>query len=326
MLVTFNKKKIVFFFKFFKKKLKNELNILIFLKKKSLTFRKGYKFYKPIKNITFQDKLGFKDSLFFRPNAGNPSSYLTQKIKSKPYNKNKKIPKVSKYFFDMLDQKQIIKKQKRKRADIKKINFKSNFSYRKKENSIFLKSFFLKKRVLKKKVDSFFKKWSGKNNYYSNFFLLLFISLVRSKLIKFVLDCKFFIKKGFIFINGIVVRDPLFNLKVGDRIQIPFFKKYYHYTRLGKKFFKKKIKFMKRKFFKVLSSDKPIQTFYSWNPIFLKKFIFFNIDIPSNIEVDFFILTAIVLKKEKHNLKKNIYLSKIISIFLSKSYNWKRVS
>ena len=50
LLITFNRPKAVFFFKFFKKKIKNELNILIFLKKKGLIFKKGRQFYVSIKN------------------------------------------------------------------------------------------------------------------------------------------------------------------------------------------------------------------------------------------------------------------------------------
>ena len=299
---------------------------MIFFKKKGLVFRKGRGFYKPFKNIAFSNQLAFKNRIQPRIRKTNPGNFLLKKIKLKLYNKPSQTSKINKSFFDVLEQKQKIKKQKRKRPDIKKINFKSNFSYRKKENSIFLKSFFLKKQVLKKKIDSFFKKWSGKNNYHSNFFNLLFLCLVRSKLIKFILDCKFFIKKGLIFVNGTIIRDPLFNLKVGDRIQIPFFKKYYFYLRSSKIFFKTRLRKMKRKYYKVVIQDKPTKTFFSWNPDFLKKFIFYNVDIPSYLEVDFFTLTAIFLKKEKHNLKKNIYLSKIISIFLSKSYNWKRIS
>jgi len=86
---------------------------------------------------------------------------------------------------------------------------------------------------------------------------------MRSKLVNFILDCKFFIKKGFIFVNGNVIRDPLFNLKIGDRIQMASLKRYYFYIKLNKKFFDKKIKIMKRRFFDLISNDKPIRNFYS---------------------------------------------------------------
>lgn len=326
IIAVFNSKKITLFFKFFKKKIKNEINFLIFLKKKGLIFRKGRDFYRPFKNTIFKNKIAFKQLVQQRVGIVTSHSHLINNVKSKPYSKASKISRVNKSFFEVLDHRQKVKKQKRKRPDIKKINFKSNFSYRKKENSTFLKSFFLKKKVLKKKIDSFFKKWSGKNNYYTNFFCLLFMSLIRSKLVKFMLDCKFFIKKGLIFVNSTVIRDPFFVLKVGDRVQIPFFKKYYIFLRSNRAFLKKKIKKMKKRYFRLVSVDKPLKSFFSWDPSFLKKFVFYNIDIPSNLEVDFFMLTIIVIKKEKHNLKKNIYISKIMSIFLSKSYNWKRIS
>jgi len=155
-MVTLNLKKVTLFFKFFKKKIKNEINLLIFFKKKGLVFRKGQGFYKPYKNTIFKHKLAFKQLIQQRVGIVTPGYHLNKKIKSKPYSKTSKVSKINKSFFEVLEQRQEIKKQKRRRPDVKKINFKSNFSYRKKENSIFLKSFFLKKRVLKKKNRQFF--------------------------------------------------------------------------------------------------------------------------------------------------------------------------
>ena len=323
------------FFKFFKKSMKSEVNFLIFLKKKGLVFKKGQNIYKSFKDLIFKKKtLTNLMWLSESKSSVNSDFYYSNQLKplqddhidNESYNNIKKKSKLYKSFFEILDQKQTLKKIKRKLKDGKKISFKSNFSYRKKENILFLKSFFLKAKVLKKKLDVFFKKISVKNNYYDNFYRLLFISLIKSHFLLFLFDCKFFIKKGFIFINGIVIRDPFYQLKVGDRVHIPFFKKYYSYINGNNTFFEKKIDLMKRKQLDITTFDKLLNPLLLWYPNFLKKFIFFNLDIPLFLEVDFFTLTFIFLKKDKKNLKKNFFLNKMMSVFLSKSYNWKRIS
>jgi hypothetical protein len=58
-----------------------------------------------------------------------------------------------------------------------------------------------------------------------------------------------------------------------------------------------------------------------WLPNFLNKFLFYKLDIPKYLEVDFFTLTIIYLYNEKNKMYKNKIFLKFISFYMIKMYN-----
>ena len=119
---------------------------------------------------------------------------------------------------------------------IKTINF----------NRKVFKLFFLKKYSKQKKITKHIssiikKKYRHAHLFNSN---LCFV-LLRSHFFFFLNDAYFFLKKSFIFVNGLVVKNNFFDLKVGDCIQIIKSDFYYDYMFNINKFFKQKIKKLK---------------------------------------------------------------------------------
>ena len=153
----------------------------------------------------------------------------------------------------------------------------------------------------------------------------IFITLLKSHFFFFFNDVKFFLKKGLVYVNGVLVYNPLFILKIGDVIQLVFSKIYFYYKKKIFLFFNKKIKFIKYKRWK-FSNPKFKRNFFQWQPSFLENLFFYKIDIPSFLEVDFISLSFSFIKYELNLFKKNLIFFKIFSSIFNRSYNWKRLT
>lgn len=294
------KYRVFIFFRFFKNSLNKKLKFLTFFKKKNVFFKSNEKMNKKIKNKL----LSLKGRLRKKP--GNFSNVSNEKVLSffdrKKNAFHKPSPKLYTFFF------------------------KTDFSLKLKKNVNFLKIFFLRNKVLRKKIRNFFKNISQNSNiFFKNFDSILYLTLIKAHFIFFCLDAKFFLKKGLVFVNGVVEKNHMTVLNCGDRVQLPFSKFYFIYIKCCKKFFKKKLKYIRYKRWKSFK-NRSMQKFIRWNPDFLKRFIAFKIDIPFCFEVDFLTLTYIILKKNPEIFKKNSLFNKFLSFFLLKSYNWKRIT
>jgi hypothetical protein len=70
--------------------------------------------------------------------------------------------------------------------------------------------------------------------------------------------------------------------------------------------------------------QKNIYTKY-WLPNFLDKFFFYKSDIPKYLQVDFFTLTIIYIYYEDNILNKNKFFYNLLSFYMIKLYNWKKL-
>jgi uncharacterized Zn-finger protein len=130
---------------------------------------------------------------------------------------------------------------KKKIFDLKKKFFKST-----NENLTFLKFFFLKKFTRKKNIKRFILTNKNINtfNFYTNFELFLFNVLIRSNIVIFLNDSYDFIRAGFVFVNGFLIKNPYYKLGISDRVQLIVLKNYFYYL-------KTKLIFFARHLFKI---------------------------------------------------------------------------
>jgi hypothetical protein len=110
------------------------------------------------------------------------------------------------------------------------------------------KYFFLKKFSRQKKITKLIQQFSKKKQYIHNYFnSYLFFILLRSHFFFFLDDVNFFLKKSFVLVNGVVVKNKFFELKQGDCVQIVNSNQYFDYIYNIYSFFKNKIKKIKYK-------------------------------------------------------------------------------
>jgi len=204
--------------------------------------------------------------------------------------------------------------QKNKFYDLKKRSF-----YYLNENLKLVKFFFLKKFSKTKNIKKFIHKTKAinKQKFYLIFELMLFNCLLRSLLIQFFNDVFYFIKNGLVFVNGLVIKNPYYITNVGDKIQLIILKNFYYFyifkkSLLLKYLFKIKIKIWalnksKINYYKQVSSrvqNNVINT------------MFYYIDIPKYMEVDFSLLMIILLFRPKNYFLYNIYILKFFSNYM----------
>jgi hypothetical protein len=195
-------------------------------------------------------------------------------------------------------------------------------------NRKIIKFVFFKKHTKQKKITKFLINASKKNNFFldriSNF---LFLILIQSHFFFFLNDINYFIKNKFIYVNNKFVSNKFFEIKVNDCIKLITFNSYFDYVSNIYKFFNKKktkIKYKQWRGFK--SSNKNFLNTKRWLPNFLDKFLFYRLDIPKFLEVDFFSLSIIYLYKDKNIMYKNKFFLKFISFYMMKMYNWKKLN
>ena len=192
-------------------------------------------------------------------------------------------------------------------------------------NRALFKHFFLKKFSRQKKITNLTQHFSKKKQYiHYHFNSYLFFILLRSHFFFFLDDVNFFLKKNFVTVNGVIVKNKFFELKQGDCVQIVNSNQYFDYIYNIYNFFKNKIKKIKYKKWKGLQKKKVKGTFFKiWLPNFLDKFVFYRNEIPKFLEVDFFSLSIIYLYKTNNILENDIFFMKIFSSYFIKMYNWR---
>lgn len=171
-----------------------------------------------------------------------------------------------------------------------------------------------------KYINSFIK-FKVKNSLKFFNFTLINI-LVSSKLVINFKQAFFFVKKGFVFVNGRQCLKTNFFLKKGDLIQLNFSKTYITHYSLYFNFLVRLNSRFRNKFFKKIIKRFNIKL--GKNQIFLfKNIIFFKKHIPTYFEVDFLTFSVYIIYTpfnftfidDKSNYLYNFYLNRL--------YNWK---
>lgn len=220
----------------------------------------------------------------------------------------------------------IKKKKKRYYKFIKysrPVNTKRRFNITLYRNRLILQNLFFHKKVRQYKITKFienFKKYHG-----SNFFIklqsTLFMILIFSRFFFFKSDSIAYIKKYGVYLNGIICKLAHKITKPGDVIQLVIISSHYIFLKKNmfayELFYKKYLKMFSRYRTKYLKKKAP-----NW----VHKLTNFNADVFSFLEVDFSTLTIFYLYNPKILQTTNIVMWRYVSIFLFRTYNWKRLS
>lgn len=191
-----------------------------------------------------------------------------------------------------------------------------------------IKFLFFKKHTKQKNITKFLVGAASKNNYFmcrvSNF---LFFTLIQSHFFFFIGDVNYFIAKKLVHVNNKNTLNKFFEVKVNDSIKLITFNSYFDYTNNVYKFFNKKKSKIKYKQWRSYKTRAKLPTNSKrWLPNFLDKFLFYKMDIPKHLEVDFFTLTVVYLYNDIGAIYKNKFLLKFVSFYLLKTYNWKKLN
>lgn len=189
----------------------------------------------------------------------------------------------------------------------------------------------IKKRSLRKqnKLTSYLINILNKNSkkVLNMYEYKLWVILIKSNLFNNLKDIFFFLRRGFISVNNVVVYKSSLLIKVNDCIKINNKKLYYKFYKNkltntifdSKKInwafykFKKRVKFKKKKYFSKV---------YKW----IISNVYFGFDIPYNLEVDFSNLTVFILMKSFDISNSNYVTLKFLNLYLIRLYNWNYVT
>lgn len=273
-------------------------------------FWKKYNYFFFLKSIFLKKKNNYLNYIFYK------NWYYIKKKKRAfstifyKYLKNKNVGFFSKFFIKLFD-------------------FKKNVLKYNLENYKLINIFFFKKNAKKKRLVKFISsnKHKPNNQIFSALEFYLFNILLRSHFIFFLNDLMFFIQNGYVFVNGLIVTNPFFKLKINDRVQLIIFKNYFFFIKsklnaFFKNLFKIKIKIWhinrnRLNYYK--QSSKHI-------PEWVGNTLLYKNDIPKYLEVDYLILMTIIIFKPNNFYYFNYFFFKFLSNYMFKLYLWKNKS
>lgn len=230
----------------------------------------------------------------------------------------------------------------------KKTNFRLRSMYSKKIKRIkrplnvkhrFNKLFYINRQVFQtvfkyplfrqKRFNNFFS-YLFKKNYkilLNSFNLTLINLLIKARFVFTKDQAIFLIKNKFVFLNGFNVFNIHQIVQKNDRIQLIIHKSYFF-------FFKRilsNLRLLKKKTgYRVWLLTRFLFNFYKQSPTNIPKWVdklmYYKLDVPKFIEVDYTILTLIILYKPKSLYETDLYTFKYINYFLLRLYVWKYIT
>lgn len=292
--------------------LNDKLNEIIIFKKKSSIFKKNTDFEYTILNKSNTNK---NDFIFKNDNFNN-------KI-IKTFYKKSKIKKYSS--FKNLNLK---KKALPSSFHFKNIDFKKKFNVVLKNNRIILRKFlkvkFKRQFAFNKYIKNLIKN-DNLNFLYSFEFNIVNI-LTRSSFFFNKLDCNWFLKNGYISLNGFVVTNNNIILKPLEIVNVSYSGYYYYFYRKSLNDCLNNLYRINSKIWKI--NQKRMETYNKKNEKYSSwtyRFMYFKEDVPKFIEVDYLSMTLVILN---YSLKKkyfDFYNIKFLNLHLSRLYNWKYI-
>lgn len=238
------------------------------------------------------------------------------------------------FFLETLKKKKEFFKKKRKRKLLFKRRFKNkkiiNINLNTRVKSIFYENrnifrCFFKKKNLKRqnKFNKYSINFLNKTSkiLLNKFEFKLSNIVIKSHFFSNLNDFLFFMKKGFINVNGLPIIDSDFIVNFNDIIRINNKKNYYFFYRsnLTKSLkMSKKINWAFHKFIKKQKFNNFFPKVYNW----ISSNIYFGFDIPPYLEVDFINMTIVILIKSFDISNVNYPNVKFINFYLTRLYNW----
>ena len=134
------------------------------------------------------------------------------------------------------------------------------------------------------------------------------------------------LKSNFVFVNGVLVNNENIILKVTDRLQLIISKNFFFYYRRCLS----NLQALKKKTgYRVWLLTRFIFNFYKQSmknvPRWVSKLVYYRVDVPKFLEVDYTILCSIILYYPNPLFETNIYNLKYINFSLLRLYNWKYI-
>lgn len=215
----------------------------------------------------------------------------------------------------------------KKKLHIYRMNKRFNKRYY--ANRLIFREVFLKPKNRQFAITKFIEKFKkcGNYNIYKQTQKHLFLILISSQFFFFKSDCFFFLKKYGVFINGKCCTNPYIVLKIGDVVQLPIINTFYNYYKIFRSsmfFFYKKFN---SKFFRYIRSKKKrYRTKSIYMPRWVSRLAYISNDVPSFLEVDYTILTIIVIYdcNSYTDIHKNIKHNVLLHLY--RTYNWRTLA
>jgi len=200
----------------------------------------------------------------------------------------------------------------------------STFSIFYKNRKLFKKLIFLKNlkqkkttKILSKLLKSSFIKFVNFVEY------SLYNILIKSKICYTQSESIFFIKNGFVFVNGVRITNPFFILKKSDIIQLILSDCFFDFFKINTDKKYKSVCLLKHIIWK---NHRFLNNFYkqSYNrvPDWVLDVSSFYEDVPTYIDVDYTILSICVLNNDINFMFYNNNFLNFINVFMLRNYNW----
>lgn len=162
--------------------------------------------------------------------------------------------------------------------------------------------------------------------FLNKFELSLISILQRSNFFFNSVDTKFFIKAGFVFVNGLVIKNLMYTTKLNDRINIILDDDYFSYYK--ESLHNMNILISRYSNYNFSVNQKKIDLSKqqkTHQPSWLKNLFYFREDIPNFLEIDFLTLSISIIYLPNITEYDTLNL-RCLNIFQKRLYNWKFVN
>lgn len=203
------------------------------------------------------------------------------------------------------------------------------FNLRYYANRLIFKHVFLPEKSRQFTITRFIEnfKTHASHNFYKQVQLFLFSTLLSSQFFFFKSDCFFFLKHYGVFVNGKLCTNPYKILVQGDVVQLPIIDTYYFFFKkfdnISHIFFKKYSAKLQRMF---SSKKKRFRTKSRHLPKWISNVSYLHGDIPSYLEVDFTIMSIIIIYNCDSLYDVHTAVSDHVLLYLYRTYNWRKLA
>jgi len=291
--------------------LKKKLGELINLKKKSSIFKKNSDFEFIILNKSNQSR---NDVLY------NHEDIILKKSTLRVNRSDA---------FKNLNIKNIFNKSEKLMLPTKTIDFKKKITVVYKKNRLILRKFlkvkFKRQKTFNKYIKNFIK-LPYKSFLYGFEYKLINI-LTRSNFFFNYKDSEWFLKNGYVSVNGLVVTNKIYVLKPLDVVNVSFSNYYYFYysfylNKCINTLYKFNLKIRKINKQRSSTNSKNEEKYANW----IYKFMYFRDDVPPFLEVDYICMSLVLLNYTTNIKLVDYYNVKFLNVYLNRLYNWKFIN
>ena len=207
------------------------------------------------------------------------------------------------------------------------IKYKS-FSLFKKNRGI-LNDLLIKKNLKQYKFNKIIKNFIKKPPYNSiqRYEFKLINMLIRTNFFTNFKDATFFIKNGYVLVNGSIVKNVNHLLNLNDVVRVSYNKYYFLYYRKGLHNLINNIGKYNSYLWRINKNKfNPHKQQTNHTPNWILRSLYFKEDFPRYLEVDYISMTLVILYKSYDFKDYDFYGLKFINAYLMRLYNWKYIT